>query len=64
MEPLDCYSIEESQCRFDGQRPVPEEKLDEFLGLFKDDPENNLVIDVGGFDSMLNRKALFSEITS
>lgn len=59
MEPLDCYSVEESQCRFDGQRPVPEEKLDEFLGLFKDDPENNLVIDVGGFDSMLNRKALF-----
>ena len=59
LEPLDCYSIAESQCRFDGQRPVPEAKLDEFLNLFKGDPKTNLVIDVGGFDSPLNRKALF-----
>lgn len=57
LEPLDCYSIAESQCRFDGQRPVPEAKLDEFLNLFKGD--SDLVIDVGGFDSPLNRKALF-----
>ena len=59
LEPLDCYSIAESQCRFDGQRPVPEAKLDEFLNLFKGDPKTDLVIDVGGFDSPLNRKALF-----
>ena len=59
LAPLDCYSIAESHCRFDCQRPVPEKKLDEFLCLFKDDPENWLVIDVGGFDSPLNRKALF-----
>lgn len=59
LTPIDCYSIAESQCRFDGQRPVPEAKLDEFLSLFKGDPETNLVIDVGGFDSPLNRKALF-----
>ena len=59
LAPLDCYSIAESHCRFDCQRPVPEKKLDEFLCLFKEDPENWLVIDVGGFDSPLNRKALF-----
>ena len=27
LKPLDCYSIAESQCRFDGQRPVLEAKL-------------------------------------
>lgn len=59
LEPIDCYSIAESECRFDGQRPVPEEKLNEFLELFKGDLENNLVIDTGGFDSGLSRKALF-----
>ena len=35
LEPLDCYSIAESQCRFDGQRPVPEAKLDESKGTRK-----------------------------
>lgn len=59
LTPLSCYSIAESRCRFDCQRPVTEQKLDEFLELFKADPEMNLVIDVGGFDSPLNRKALF-----
>lgn len=59
LHPLDCYSILESQCRFEEQRPVPEKKLDEFLRLFKEDRDTHLVIDVGGFDSPLNRKALF-----
>lgn len=55
---ISCYSIAESQCQFDYQQPVTEAHLPELFAWFKQKP-GHLVVDVGGFDSPLNRKALF-----
>lgn len=64
MSPVTCYTIAESECVLDGQQPVPEEELDEFLTVFKGHPKRHILIDCGGFDSKNNRGALcYSDYT-